>query len=130
MKIESINKPTELTNLIFKFKKYILKYMQLFVIDWSFENSEDQLFATNEFCQYLNQGNINKTIEGFELKFIAHSPQDKSGIIICRASNTLVLFKLVRFWRENFNITFNFKPALTNDELFSSHNEKDIWSKD
>ena len=36
--------------------------MQLFVIDWSFDNNEDQLFATNEFCQCLNEGNLNKTI--------------------------------------------------------------------
>ena len=103
--------------------------MQLFVIDWSFQNSEDQLFATNEFCQYLNEGNLNKTIDGFDLKFIAHTPQNKSGVIICLAQNTLLLFKVLKFWRESFNISFNFKPALTNEELLSLHNEKDFWSK-
>ena len=103
--------------------------MQLFVIDWSFQNNEDQLFATNEFCQYLNEGNLNKTIDGFDLKFIAHTPQNKSGVIICLAQNTLLLFKVLKFWRESFNISFNFKPALTNEELLSSHNEKEFWSK-
>ena len=68
--------------------------MQLFVIDWSFQNNEDQLFATNEFCQYLNEGNLNKTIDGFDLKFIAHTPQNKSGVIICMAHNTSLLFKV------------------------------------
>ena len=28
--------------------------MQLYIIDWSFENTEDQLFATNEFCEILS----------------------------------------------------------------------------
>ena len=103
--------------------------MQLFVIDWSFQNNEDQLFATNEFCQYLNEGNLNKTIDGLDLKFIAHTPQNKSGVIICMAQNTSLLFKVLKFWRESFNISFNFKPALTNEELLSLHNEKDFWSK-
>ena len=103
--------------------------MQLFVIDWSFQNNEDQLFATNEFCQYLNEGNLNKTIDGFDLKFIAHTPQNKSGVIICMVHNTSLLFKVLKFWRESFNISFNFKPALTNEELLSLHNEKDFWSK-
>ena len=104
--------------------------MQLFVIDWSFQNSEDQLFATNEFCQYLGKGNLDERIEGFELKFIAHTPQNKSGVIICEAYNTSVLFKILKFWRESFNISFNLKPALTNEELLSSHKEKDFWSKE
>ena len=104
--------------------------MQLFVIDWSFKNNEDQLFATNEFCQYFNEGSINKTIEGFELKFIAHTPQDKSGVMICSVSDISVLFKILKFWRESFNMSFNFKPALTNEALLSSHNEKDFWSKE
>ena len=104
--------------------------MQLFVIDWSFQNNEDQLFATNEFCQYLSKGNSNETIDGFDLKFIAHTPQNKSGVIICQVHNISVLFKILKFWRESFNISFNFRPALTNEELLSSHNEKDFWSKE
>ena len=103
--------------------------MQLFVIDWSFKNSEDQLFATNEFCQFLSEGKLNENIDGFELKFIAHSPQNGSGVIICYANTMSVLFRILKMWRENFNIDFNLKTALTNEELLSSHNEKSIWLK-
>ena len=104
--------------------------MQLFVIDWSFQNNEDQLFATNEFCHYLNEGKLNETINGFELKFIAHTRQNRCGVIICRANTTSLLFKILKIWRENFNIEFNIKPALSNEELLSSHKEKDFWSKE
>ena len=100
--------------------------MQLFVIDWSFQNNEDQLFATNEFCQCFSEGKLNEIIEGFELKYIAHTPQNGSGVIICLANNTIILFKILKKWRENFNIEFNFRPALTNEELFSSNIEKNI----
>ena len=98
--------------------------MQLFIIDWLFQNNEDQLFATNEFCQYLSEKKLNENIDGFELIFIAHTPQNGSGVIICKAKTSLILFRILKMWRENFNIEFNFIPALTNDELFSSHNEK------
>ena len=104
--------------------------MQLFVIDWSFQNNEDQLFATNEFCQYLNEGKLNETIDGFELKFIAHTPQNRSGVIICRANTTSLLFKILKIWRENFNIEFNIKPALSNEELLSSNTQNFFWSKE
>ena len=93
--------------------------MQLFVIDWSFQNAEDQLFATNEFCQFLKEGKLNKFIEGFELSFIAHTPQDGSGVIICKAQNTTTLFNMLNTWRDNFNISFNIKPAFTNEDLLS-----------
>ena len=52
--------------------------MQLYVIEWSFQNNEDQFFATNEFCQYLSEGKLNQSIEGFELEYIAHTPQNSS----------------------------------------------------
>ena len=103
--------------------------MQLYLIDWSFQNNEDQLFATNEFCQYLSEGKLNESIEGFELEYIAHTPQDGSGVIICKAREVGIIFKIFNMWRKNFNITFNFKPALTNDELASSHIENCFWAK-
>ena len=62
--------------------------MKFLVIDQSFQNNEDQLFATNEFCRYLNKGKFNETIEGIELKYIANTPQDGSGVIICEANTT------------------------------------------
>ena len=56
--------------------------MQLYVIDWSFQNAEDQLFATNEFCEFLKEDKLNQFIEGFEFSFIAHTSQDLSLIHI------------------------------------------------
>ena len=38
--------------------------MQLYVIDWSFQNAEDQLFATNEFCENFK----NLTMQRFKYK--------------------------------------------------------------
>ena len=99
--------------------------MQLFIIDWSFQNAEDQLFATNEFCEFLKKNKINQYIEGFELKFIAHMPQNGAGVIICKVQNTATLFNILNTWRENFSITFNIKPALTSEELLSLHSSKD-----
>ena len=37
--------------------------MQLFVIDWSFENAEDQLFATNDFCEHFRKNKLNELIK-------------------------------------------------------------------
>ncbi len=103
--------------------------MQLYLIDWSFQNAEDQLFATNEFCNYLKEGKIYQSIDGFELKFIAHTPQNGTGVIICEAQNMSLLFKIFKIWRENFCVSFNFRPALTNEQLLSSHDEKSLWKK-
>tara|TARA_B100000945_G_scaffold241913_1_gene197968 strand:- start:592 stop:807 length:216 start_codon:yes stop_codon:yes gene_type:complete len=61
--------------------------MQLCVIDWSFKNAEDQLFATNEFCEYFKKGKFYELVEGFELKFIAHTPTKGSGTIIGKAES-------------------------------------------
>ena len=99
--------------------------MQLFVIDWSFQNAEDQLFATNEFCEFLKKKKLDQQIEGFELKFIAHTPQDGAGIIICKAQKTDTLFNILNSWRDNFSISFNIKPALTSEELLSLHSSRD-----
>ena len=104
--------------------------MQLYVIDWLLQNSEDQLFATNEFCEFLKREKFNEFIEGFELIFMAHTPQNGSGVIICRAQNFTILFKLFKMWRENFGITFNIKPALTNDELLETQSSDVFWKKD
>ena len=103
--------------------------MQLYVIDWTFQNAEDQLFATNEFCNFLKEDKLNQYIEGFELKFIAHTPQNGTGVIICAAHNTKTLYSILNMWRENFSISFNIKPALTNEELLTLKSKKDFWAK-
>ena len=99
--------------------------MQLYVIDWSFQNAEDQLFATNEFCKFLKEGKLNQFIEGLELKYIAHTPQNGSGVIICKAQSAATILKILSIWRENFSIAFNIKPALTNEELLDLQSFKD-----
>ena len=104
--------------------------MQLYVIDWSFQNAEDQLFATNEFCNFLKEDKLNQYIEGFELKNIAHTPQNGSGVIICTAQNTSTIFNILNMWRENFSISFNIKPALSSEELLNLKSSKDYWAKD
>ena len=93
--------------------------MQLYVINWSFQNAEDQLFATKEFCEFVKENKLSQYIEGFELIFIAHIPQDGSGLLICKAQNNTTLFNILNMWRENFSIIFNLKPALTNEELIT-----------
>ena len=104
--------------------------MQLYVIDWSFQNNEDQLFATNEYCQYLYERKLNQSIDGFELQWIAHTPQNGTGVKICKVADISTLLRIFNMWRKNFNITFNFNPALTNEELASSHIENSFWVKD
>ena len=104
--------------------------MQLFVIDWSFQDAEDQLFATNQFCEFLKENKLNQYIEGFELMFIAHTPQNGSGVIICKAQTSNTIFKILNMWRENFSIIFNIKPALTSEELLLINSSKDYYEKD
>ena len=101
--------------------------MQLYVIDWSFQNSEDQLFATNEFCEYLKQNKFNNIYQEFELIFIAHTPQNGSGTIICKAKNEKSIYYPLKMWRESYSIEFNIKPALTNEELVEIQSSKDCW---
>ena len=98
--------------------------MQLYVIDWSFQNAEDQLFATNEFCEYFKNGKLDEHNEGFELKYMVHIPQDGTGTIICKAQNLSVALHLLNEWRESFNIAFNIKPALTNEEVIELNKPK------
>ena len=92
--------------------------MQTYIINWLFFNSEDQLFATKEFCNSLNEGKINYHCDGFELINFYHIPQEGTGIIICKSENLKNLYKVFKPWRDNYNMSFSFKPALTNDELF------------
>ena len=77
----------------------------------------------------MNEGKLNQSIDGFELQCIAHTPQNGSGVIICKVSDVSTLFRIFKMWRKNFNISFNFKPALTNEELASSHIENCLWAK-
>ena len=104
--------------------------MQLYVINWSFQNAEDQLFATKEFCEFVKENKLSQYIEGFELIIIAHIPQDGSGSLICKAHNTTTIFNILKMWRENFSISFDIKPALKSEELLSLHSSKNFYAKD
>ena len=110
-------------------KKYIFYFKKLLVFDWSFQNNEDQLFATNQLCVYLSEVISNETVNRFDLKFIAHTPQNKSSAINSQTQNRLVLSKLLKLLRESFNIEFNFMPETTCEDLLSSHNEKEFLVK-
>ena len=103
--------------------------MQLYVIDWSFENAEDQLFATNEFCENFKNNKLDQYIEGFELKYIAHTPHNGTGIIICKAQKVSIIYSILNMWRKNYSITFDIRPALTNEEIVELNDCKDIWEK-
>ena len=101
--------------------------MQLFVIYWSISTGEDQLFATKEFCRYLNEGKIDQQVDGIELISIYHIPLEGAGVIICNAISSKALYKIFNMWRTNFNITFTAKPALSNKDLLDSVNEDTFW---
>ena len=45
--------------------------MQLYIIEWLFQNAEDQLYATNEFCEYFKNNKIHELDEGVDLIFFA-----------------------------------------------------------
>ena len=104
--------------------------MQLYVVNWLFQNSEDQLFACNEFCKFVERGKLKEDIEGFELKLIAHTPQNGSGVIICKAQNTSIIFNLLNMWRLNYGISFDIQPALTSEDLIQLNNMEDYWQID
>ena len=81
------------------------------------------------FVLNLREKKINERFEDFELKYIAHTPQDGNGVIIYEAQNNSTLMRIFKIWRECFIITFNFKPALTNEELLASQSENGFWSR-
>ena len=105
--------------------------MQLFVISWTFTNSEDQIYASEEFCNFLTQGKLNHNPEGFELLYAAHMPQDGTGIVICKAQSSEILYKIFNMWRDSYGILFEYKPALTNEDFLKVFkDEKNFWDQD
>ena len=44
--------------------------MQLLVIDKLKKKKEDQILSTNRFLQYLSEGKLIETIDGFDLKLL------------------------------------------------------------
>tara|TARA_Y100001968_G_C18880180_1_gene491358 strand:+ start:109 stop:405 length:297 start_codon:yes stop_codon:yes gene_type:complete len=91
--------------------------MQLYVVTWKFESSEDQLYSSKAFVDYVDSGKSQNPIDGYERIAWAHTPQDGTGVIICRALNASILFKVFGSWRDKFGMIWEYKPALTTEEF-------------
>ena len=98
--------------------------MQLYIVTQKFESSEDQLYSSEAFVEYVESGKSDALTEGYERITWAHAPQDGTGVIICRASSASILFKVFGPWRDKFGMTWEYKPALTTDEFVSLIKEK------
>ncbi len=94
--------------------------MQLYVVTWKFQSSEDQIFATDAFVDYFESGKFDQTPEGYERISWVHMPQDGSGLVLCRALNASVLLKVFGPWREKYGMIWEYKPALTTEEYLQA----------
>ncbi len=93
--------------------------MQLYVVTWQFESSEDQTFSAEALLDYVESGKSEETPKGYERLSWIHMPQDGTGIVICKAENASVLYKVFGPWREKFGMTWSYKPGLTTEEFIS-----------
>ena len=98
--------------------------MQLYVVTWKFQSSEDQLYSSEAFVAYVESGKAQNPIEGYERIAWAHTPQDGTGVIICRASSASILFKVFGSWRDKYGMTWEYKPALSTEEFVTLIKEK------
>ena len=97
--------------------------MQLYVVTWKFESSEAQSFALDALIEYVKSGKSEQNQEGYERIAWIHTPQDGSGLVLCKASSAIVLYKIFNPWREKFGMIWEYKPALTTEELISLSKE-------
>ena len=91
--------------------------MQLYLVSWKFDSSEDQTFAGEALVKYIESGEVDQIIEGYERINWIHTPQDGTGIIICKAESASILYKVFAPWREKYGMKWDFKPALATEEL-------------
>ena len=91
--------------------------MQLYIVTWKFGSSEDQLYSSQSLVDYVESGKSQEFIDGYERIAWAHTPQDGTGVIICRASGAATLFKVFGTWRDKFGMSWEYKPALTTEEF-------------
>ena len=94
-----------------------LNQMQLYVVTWKFESSEDQTFALEALIDYVKSGKSNETPEGYERIAWVHTPQDGTGIVLCKAASAAVLYKVFGPWREKFGMIWDYKPGLTTEDF-------------
>ncbi len=98
--------------------------MQLYLVTWKFESSEDQTFASDALLDYVESGKAAESHEGYERLTWIHTPQDGSGVVVCKAADASVLYKVFGPWREKYGMIWEYKPALTTEELVALLQEK------
>tara|TARA_Y100001968_G_scaffold313362_1_gene337481 strand:- start:117 stop:416 length:300 start_codon:yes stop_codon:yes gene_type:complete len=91
--------------------------MQLYLVSWKFDSSEEQSFALDALVEYVDSGKSQQTPDGYERIAWVHTPQDGTGIVLCKAVNAATLYKVFHPWREKYGMTWNYKPALYTEEL-------------
>ncbi len=93
--------------------------MQLYLVTWKFESSEYQTFAKEALINYVENEENNGIKDGYERIAWIHTPQDGTGVIICRAESAKILYQVFNPWREHYGITWTYKPGLSTEELIS-----------
>ena len=67
-----------------------------------FPEIEGQKAAYAKLIEYMASGAEGDHIDGFELISRTHCPQTGSGVVICKAESSMVLFKHFAPWRAMF----------------------------
>ena len=91
--------------------------MQLYVVTWKFDSSENQAFAAKALVDYVDSEKNLENIEGYERICWIHTPQDGTGVVICRAENASILYKIFSPWRDQYGMKWDYKPGLFTEEL-------------
>ena len=97
--------------------------MQLYNVTWQFPEIEGQRAAYAKLMDYMASGAEGDHIDGFELISRTHCPQTGSGVVICKAESSMVLFKHFAPWRALFGVEFDMQPAFTDEEACACHKE-------
>ena len=82
-----------------------------------FQSAEYQIFAAQDIRTYIDSGKLDDSFEGYERIAWVHTPQDGTGIVICRAESASVLYRVFSPWRNKFGMSWDYKPALSTEEL-------------
>ena len=97
--------------------------MQLYNVTWQFPDIEGQKAAYAKIIDYIASGAEGDRIDGFELISRTHCPQTGSGVVICKAESSTVLFKHFAPWRAMFGVEFVMQPAFTDEEVCACYKE-------
>ncbi len=97
--------------------------MQLYIVTWRFESSEDQTFAADALLDYVESGKAEDSFEGYERLAWVHAPQDGTGVVLCKAASASVLYRVFGPWREKFGMIWEYKPGVTTEELLNLYKE-------